>query len=237
MDVIRFLNFLHTFASAASEDLKTQAAARQDLKATVSRFESQLRDLMDAPAQPAADASASASNRTVASTVPDVPQPSKTINPLGFVAGGLSLEPAKPVQPVEVTEADKAAFWVNRTENFVQTRVGGSIVAPERKETPAEKNVLANIIAWQGEQMDPVQQVRIADIWARQGIDEPAAHPKILEDAQRIYDTSMCRKNLFAGYVADWEGDWRSQLAQSTRIASAVPKAGQNDFVAGGGKG
>lgn len=237
MDVARFLNFLNSFATSTSKSLQSNPTGVKDLSGTLSEFERQLRQLtqqLDA-ANTAPPASALASTAQAAATSPATslaaPMDAQTG---GFVVGGFSDRPLQPVAVPEPTDADRAAFWVNRNDTFVQTRVGGSIVAPVAEETPAPPSVLKEIIAWQAERMDPMMHVKIGDIWQRQGIADPASDPRLLENAQHIYDTAICRKKYFAGYVADWEKDWRSQLAQSSNLPPSSVVAGPNDFVTGG---
>lgn len=138
----------------------------------------------------------------------------------GFVVGGFSGTPPIQSAVAEPTEADRAAFWVNRNDTFVQTRVGGSIVPPESPMTLAPPHVLEDIIAWQGDRIDPMLHVRIGDLWALQGITDPASHPQLLENAQRIFDKAMTRKSYFPGYVAEWE-------STATALASAPAPAGR----------
>jgi hypothetical protein len=117
-----------------------------------------------------------------------------------------------------------------------------SAAAPEATspQLSAHDDTLREIIAWRREQIDPMLHVRVGDIWDRQGITDPMSDPKLLADAQQANERAMFRKAQMPGLVAQWEGDWRTQLAAERqnladqRIQSAANSA-SSPFVIGGG--
>jgi hypothetical protein len=109
-----------------------------------------------------------------------------------------------------------------------------TIPAPENDE-------LKEIIAWRREQIDPMLHVKVGDLWDRQGITDPFNHPKLLADAQQSQEVALFRKAHMPGFVAQWEGDWRTQLSSERqtnelrRIELAAASAASG-FTTGGGK-
>ena len=105
----------------------------------------------------------------------------------------------------------------------------------------AHDETLREIIAWRREQIDPMLHVRVGDIWERQGITDPMNDPKLLADAQHSHDRAMSRKAQMPGLVAQWEGDWRAQLAAKRQNLAdqriqAAADGRNNPFVIGGGR-
>jgi hypothetical protein len=221
MDAIRFLSFLHDFAANSAQKTKANATGDgktppADLAETFTAFETQLRALMS----------------TGASSAPTLSTPPSTVTE--FVIGGGNLGSTGPDKSLEATEAMLA--MVSEKNSAPQTPPSAqatSLAAPDQEE-------LKEIIAWRREQIDPMLHVKVGDLWDRQGITDPLNHPKLLADAQNSQEVALFRKAHMPGFVAQWEGDWRTQLASERnnlelrRIQNAVASAA-NGFVTGGG--
>jgi hypothetical protein len=106
----------------------------------------------------------------------------------------------------------------------------------------AENDKLKEIIAWRREQIDQMLHVKVGDLWDSQGITDPFNHPKLLADAQSAQELALFRKAHMPGFVAQWEGDWRTQLSSERqtnelrRIESAAA-SGASGFTTGGNTG
>lgn len=87
-----------------------------------------------------------------------------------------------PFRNVTVTALPEVARTVNTSQ--------GSIVVDPNSE-------VARFIQWQGSQYDPVSGGVIRDTWARQGISDPYADPKLVAQAQTQIDRADARTALF----------------------------------------
>lgn len=220
MDTIRFLNFLHDFAANSAQktstnthgDGKTPAA---DLASTFTAFESQLRALMNTGA-------------TTAQTNPATTSPTPD-----FVIGGEKPSDEALDKTLAATEAMLA--MVSEKNLTAQTSSSATASPP-----PSPKNdELKEIIAWRREQIDPMLHIKVGDIWDRQGITDPFNHPKLLADAQETQEIALFRKAHMPGFVAQWEGDWRTKLsaerqAQELRRIELAAASAASGFVTGG---
>lgn len=222
MDAIRFLNFLHDFAANSAPKTSTNTTgdgktAPANLADTFTAFESQLRALMNTGKSAAPTTSTSPSTSTE------------------FVIGGGSQSSTDLDKSLAATEAMLAmASEKNLVPQTPLTSNSSTLSAPEKDE-------LKEIIAWRREQIDPMLHVKVGDLWERQGITDPFNHPKLLADAQHSQEVSSFRKAHMPGFVAQWEGDWRTQLTaernnlEHRRIQMAEASAA-NGFIIGGGR-
>ncbi|PUE44197.1 hypothetical protein B9Z49_20190 [Limnohabitans sp. 2KL-51] len=235
MDAIRFLNFLHDFAANSTQKTNTNATGGgktppANLADTFTAFESQLRALMNTgeSAAPTASTSTSTSAATAAAAAAS---PSTSTE---FVIGGGSQS---------ITDLDKSLAATEAMLAMVSER---NLSAPTPSSTTAsttpsaENDELKEIIAWRREQIDQMLHVKVGDLWDRQGITDPFNHPKLLADAQQSQEVALFRKAHMPGFVAQWEGDWRTQLSSERqtnelrRIELAAASAASG-FTTGGG--
>jgi hypothetical protein len=220
MDTIRFLNFLHDFAAKSAQktntntqgDGKTPAA---DLASTFTAFETQLRALMNTGA-------------TTAQTTPATSSP-----PPDFVIGGEKPSDEDLDKTLAATEAMLA--MVSDKNQPAQTSSSPTASPP----TSPKNDELKEIIAWRREQIDPMLHIKVGDLWDRQGITDPFNHPKLLADAQETQEIALFRKAHMPGFVAQWEGDWRTKLsaerqAQELRRIELAAASAASGFVIGG---
>lgn len=89
---------------------------------------------------------------------------------------------ASPFRNVTVTALPEVARTVTTSE--------GSIVVDPKSET-------ARFIQWQGSQYDPNNGGLVRETWARQGISDPYADPKLVSQAQNQIDRADNRTALF----------------------------------------
>jgi hypothetical protein len=221
MDAIRFLSFLHDFAANSAQKTSANATGDgktppADLAETFTAFETQLRALMS----------------TGASSAPTIPTSPSTATE--FVIGGGNQGSIDLDKSLAATEAMLGMLSEkNSAPQTPSSAQATSLTAPDQEE-------LKEIIAWRREQIDPMLHVKVGDLWDRQGITDPFNHPKLLADAQHSQEVALFRKAHMPGFVAQWEGDWRTQLASERnnlelrRIQNAVASAA-NGFVTGGG--
>lgn len=225
MDAIRFLNFLHDFAANSAQ--KTSANAKgdgktpsADLAETFTAFETQLRALMS----------------TGASSAPTPTPPTPPSDGAEFVIGGGSQRSADLDKSLAATEAMLAMVSEkNAAPQTPSSAQATSLPAADQEE-------LKEIIAWRREQIDPMLHVRVGDIWDRQGITDPFNHPKLLADAQSSQEVALFRKAHMPGFVAQWEGDWRTALAaerqaDKVRQIELAAASAANGFTTGGNTG
>jgi hypothetical protein len=223
MDAIRFLNFLHDFSANSAQKTSTNTAVdgkttAADLATTFTAFESQLRALM------ATGETATPNTPTTLSATPE------------FVTGGKNQSSADLDKSLAATEAMLAMV----SEKNLTAPTPSSTTAST---TPsAENDELKEIIAWRREQIDQMLHVKVGDLWDSQGITDPFNHPKLLADAQSAQELALFRKAHMPGFVAQWEGDWRTQLSSERqtnelrRIESAAA-SGASGFTTGGNTG
>jgi hypothetical protein len=220
MNAIRFLSFLHDFAANSAQKTSANATGDgktppTDLAETFTAFETQLRALMS----------------TGASSAPTSPTPPS--NGAEFVVGGGSQSSTDLDKSLAATEA-------------MLTMVSEKNVAPKTStisalSSPAapDHDELKEIIAWRREQIDSMLHVRVGDLWDRQGITDPFNHPKLLADAQSSQEVALFRKAHMPGFVAQWEGDWRTALAarqaDKSRQIELAAASTANGFTTGGG--
>jgi hypothetical protein len=179
---------------------------------------------MAAPAAPAASAA------TAVQASPNKAAPDSAV----FVVGGGTGTGTMSDGAMAATEAMLARVFEPANSK--------SAAAPEATspQLSAHDDTLREIIAWRREQIDPMLHVRVGDLWDRQGITDPMSDPKLLAEAQHSHERAMSRKAQMPGLVAQWEGDWRTQLAAERqnladqRIQSAANSA-SSPFVIGGG--
>jgi len=223
MDAIRFLNFLHDFAanSAPKTNTNTQVDGKPpatDLATTFTVFESQLRALM------ATGEAATPNTPTTLSATPE------------FVTGGNNQSTTDLDKSLAATEAMLAMV----SERNLSAPTPSSTTAST---TPAPENdELKEIIAWRREQIDQMLHVKVGDLWDRQGITDPFNHPKLLADAQHSQELALFRKAHMPGFVAQWEGDWRTQLsserqANEVRRIELAAASAASGFTTGGSTG
>jgi hypothetical protein len=89
---------------------------------------------------------------------------------------------ATPFRNVEVTALPEVARTVTTSQ--------GSIVVDAKSET-------ARFIQWQGSQYDPNNGGLVRETWARQGISDPYADPRLVSQAQNQIDRADNRTALF----------------------------------------
>ena len=232
MDAIRFLNFLHDFAANSTQKTNTNATGGgktppANLADTFTAFESQLRALMNTGESAAPTASTSTAAAAAAAS------PSTSTE---FVIGGGSQSTTDLDKSLAATEAMLAMVSErNLSASTPSSTTVSTIPAPENDE-------LKEIIAWRREQIDQMLHVKVGDLWDRQGITDPFNHPKLLADAQHSQELALFRKAHMPGFVAQWEGDWRTQLsserqANEVRRIELAAASAASGFTTGGSTG
>lgn len=97
-----------------------------------------------------------------------------------------------------------------------------------------------NFIEWQGAQPNPLGQGTIADVWAKQGITDPLSNPVLIGQAESQLNRAEQRSAMNPSYVAEWTGDWKTQMALAKaaetqrQIVLAAADAANNVTVGGG---
>jgi hypothetical protein len=81
--------------------------------------------------------------------------------------------------------------------------------------TPGVSAAIKNFIEWQGVQPNPFGQGTIADVWAKQGITDPLSNPVLIGQAETQLNRAEQRSAMNPNYVAEWQGDWKTQMAQA----------------------
>lgn len=81
--------------------------------------------------------------------------------------------------------------------------------------TPGASAAVKNFIEWQGMQPNPFGQGTIADVWTKQGITDPLSNPVLISQAQNQLNRADQRSAMNPNYVAEWKGDWKTQMAQA----------------------
>ncbi len=82
-------------------------------------------------------------------------------------------------------------------------------------------SAVKNFMEWQSAQPNPFGQGTIADVWAKQGITDPFNNPVLLDQAQNMLDRASLRAAMNPNYVAEWSGDWKTQMAQAKTAETA----------------
>ena len=85
----------------------------------------------------------------------------------------------------------------------------------------AVSTAVKNFMEWQSAQPNPLGQGTIADVWAKQGITDPFNNPVLLDQAQNMLDRASMRAAMNPSYVAEWSGDWKTQMAQAQTAETA----------------
>jgi hypothetical protein len=85
----------------------------------------------------------------------------------------------------------------------------------------AVSTAVKNFMEWQSAQPNPFGQGTIADVWAKQGITDPFNNPVLLGQAQNMLDRASLRAAIDPSYVAEWGGDWKTQMAQAQTAETA----------------
>ena len=88
-------------------------------------------------------------------------------------------------------------------------------------QTSGISSAVKNFMEWQSAQPNPFGQGTIADVWAKQGITDPFNNPVLLGQAQNMLDRASLRAAMNPNYVAEWSGDWKTQMAQAQTAESA----------------
>jgi hypothetical protein len=158
---------------------------------------------------------------------------------------------ASPSTPAPVEDTEKSVFGAQLKQvadslaapTPVKTEQSSTLEAPVvPKESTAStapvtvtaqttgiSSAVKNFMEWQSAQPNPFGQGTIADVWAKQGITDPFNNPILLSQAQNMLDRSSMRAAMNPSYVAEWSGDWKTQMAQ----AKAAETARQAIIVAG----
>lgn len=71
-----------------------------------------------------------------------------------------------------------------------------------------------NFIEWQGAQPNPLGQGTVADVWAKQGITDPMNNTVLIGQAINQLNRAEQRSAMNPNFVAQWSGDWKTQMAQ-----------------------
>jgi hypothetical protein len=88
-------------------------------------------------------------------------------------------------------------------------------------QTTAISSAVKNFMEWQSAQPNPFGQGTISDMWAKQGITDPFNNPVMLDQAQNMLDRASLRAAMNPNYVAEWSGDWKTQMAQAKTAETA----------------
>lgn len=129
---------------------------------------------------------------------------------------------ATPFRNVTVTALPEVARTVNTSQ--------GSIVVDPNSET-------ARFIQWQGSQYDPNNGGTVRETWARQGISDPYADPRLVSQAQNQIDRADNRTALFnqngvtppGSQIAPWNDPNWPAYQGSNKEAFGVASAALND--------
>lgn len=79
---------------------------------------------------------------------------------------------------------------------------------------------IKNFIEWQGAQDNPLGQGSIADVWTKQGITDPTNSPVLILQAQAQLQRAEQRHVMNPNYVAEWTGNWKTQMADGKAMES-----------------
>jgi len=150
---------------------------------------------------------------------------------------------ASPSTPAPVDDAEKSVFGAQLKQvaaslaapTPVKTEQSSTVEAPAvPKESTAStapatvtaqnaavSSAVKNFMAWQSAQPNPFGQGTISDVWAKQGITDPFNNPVLLDQAQNMLDRASLRAAMNPNYVAEWSGDWKTQMAQAQTAETA----------------
>ena len=107
-------------------------------------------------------------------------------------------------------------------------------------QTAAISAAVKNFIEWQGAQPNPLGQGTIAEVWTKQGITEPLSNPVLISQAETQLNRAEQRSAMNPSYVAEWKGDWKTQMAEAKaaerqrQIVLAEADAAHHVTVGGG---
>jgi hypothetical protein len=98
---------------------------------------------------------------------------------------------------------------------------------------------LKNIVEWRQEQIDPMMQCKVGDLWAKGGLKDPFSDPLLISQAKEILEKTKYRLELNPSMKVPWDGDWRTALAKDREVEAqrnAVLAEGSknSNFVTGG---
>lgn len=132
---------------------------------------------------------------------------------------------ASPFRNVTITALPEVARTVSTSE--------GSIVVDPKSET-------ARFIQWQGSQYDPNNGGLVRETWARQGISDPYADPKLVSQAQNQIGRADDRTALFnqngvnppGSQIAPWNDPNWPAYQGSNREAYGIASVALNDVNA-----
>ncbi len=234
MDAVRFLSFLQSFAATASARVAAQPASGESLQSTLSDFEAQLRSLMQ---QPSGDAR-SFSTPSPALRAESVPAAQVLSHPAdsAFVIGGGSGSAGGAGATTVATasagnsEATSSTASTASTENAaitVSASAGTTPVKAQQSEPTADE--IRKIIDWQKDQLHPMLNVRIGDIWARQGITDPQKDPAVIAQAHHVFERGVQVRQINTAALLPWQQPW-----QSGTTMVAVNTSDPSGFVIGG---
>ena len=150
---------------------------------------------------------------------------------------------ASPSTPAPVEDTEKSVFGAQLKQvadslaapTPVKTEQSSTLEAPVvPKESTAStapvtvtaqttgiSSAVKNFMEWQSAQPNPFGQGTIADVWAKQGITDPFNNPVLLGQAQNMLDRASLRAAIDPSYVAEWSGDWKTQMAQAQMADTA----------------
>lgn len=150
---------------------------------------------------------------------------------------------ASPSTPAPVDDVEKSVFGAQLKQvaaslaapTPVKTEQSSTVEAPAvPKESTAStapatvtaqnaavSSAVKNFMAWQSAQPNPFGQGTISDVWAKQGITDPFNNPVLLDQAQNMLDRASLRAAMNPNYVAEWSGDWKTQMAQAQTAETA----------------
>lgn len=121
------------------------------------------------------------------------------------------------------TSTPETAVQASKFEALAIPQESTSSTAPVT--VTAQKTAISaavkNFMEWQSAQPNPLGQGTIADVWAKQGITDPFNNTVLLEQAQNMLDRASLRAAMNPSYVAEWSGDWKTQMAQAKNAEAA----------------
>ena len=93
-----------------------------------------------------------------------------------------------------------------------------AVISSGRMDTQAprhfEQAEIDNYLSWQGAQVNPFTLKTHGQMWAESGINQPAENPALQQWAQEMLGLHARREAVFGERPANWEGDWRTAMAE-----------------------
>jgi len=125
----------------------------------------------------------------------------------------------------------------NNDSTFAEPQISKPLSAS--KQASDLDPVLKNIIEWRQEQIDPMMQCKVGDLWAKGGLKDPFSDPLLISQAKEILEKTKYRLELNPSMKVPWDGDWRTALAKDREVEAqrnAVLAEGSknSNFVTGG---